>query len=118
MVRPDGLLPHTPYADGDPQRQFRRNVPSSGPFALNPAELQFVLDAIPVISHERAEREGYSVTLLPTGLQQAIKAYLTYRYQEQRVALKTLMHDLTVIVHFLAWAREHTTLATIEKMCR
>lgn len=61
---------------------------------------------------ERAEREGYGVTLLPMPLQHAIKVYLTYRYQEQRVALKTLTHDLTVIVHFLAWAREHTTLTT------
>ncbi len=61
---------------------------------------------------ERAEREGYSVTLLPPVLQQAIKAHLTYRYQEQHVALKTLSADLSVVLPFLAWAREHTTLTT------
>ena len=61
---------------------------------------------------ERAEREGYSVTLLPPVLQQAIKAHLTYRYQEQHVALRTLSADLSAVVPFLAWAREHTTLTT------
>src|SRR5260370_30143240 len=45
-------------------------------------------------------------------LQQAIKAHLTYRYQEQHVALKTLSADLSVVLPFLAWAREHTTLTT------
>jgi hypothetical protein len=61
---------------------------------------------------ERAEREGYGLTLLPPALQQAINAYLIYRYQEQRVALKTLNGDLTAILHFLAWAREHLHLTT------
>ena len=65
-----------------------------------------------VCLRERAEREGYSVTLLPPMLQQAIKAHLTYRYQEQHVALKTLSADLSVVLPFLAWAREHTTLTT------
>lgn len=70
MARPDGLLPHTPYADSDSQRQFRRNVPSSGPVALSPAELQFVLDAIPAISHGRnaANRNGALVRLLLWGM--------------------------------------------------
>jgi integrase len=70
MARPDGLLPHTPYADGDPQRLFRRNVPSSGPVALSPAELQLVFDAVPAISHGRnvANRSGALVRLLLWGM--------------------------------------------------
>ncbi len=70
MARPNGLLPHTPYADGDPQRQFRRHNPSSGPVALSPAELQFVLDAIPAISHGRnaANRNGALIRLLLWGM--------------------------------------------------
>lgn len=68
--RPDGLLPHTPYADGDPQRQFRRHDPSSDPVALSPAELQLVLDAVPAISHGRnaANRNGALIRLLLWGM--------------------------------------------------
>jgi integrase len=70
MARPNGLLPHTPYADGDPQRQFRRHDPSSSPVALSPAELQLVLDAVPAISHGRnaANRNGALVRLLLWGM--------------------------------------------------
>jgi integrase len=70
MARPDGLLPHTPYADGDPQRQFRRHDTSPGPVALSPAELRLVLDAVPAISHGRnaANRNGALVRLLLWGM--------------------------------------------------
>lgn len=70
MERPGGLLPHTPYADGDPRRLFRRSVPRSGPVALSPFELQLVLDAIPAISHGRnaANRNGALVRLLLWGM--------------------------------------------------
>jgi hypothetical protein len=55
----------------------------------------------------RTDQESGAFYSLPLMLREALQAFVNYRYQQQRIAIRTITTDLRGIFSFFSWARGH-----------